>query len=99
MTIAGTKVGTMLPFDHPMHLAAHQFLVAEAYVLDRRDLDTWLSMMTPDVTYRVPVTSTFGAKPHKEGEMDHLAEDLYSLKMRVARLKSNLAWTENPASR
>jgi 3-phenylpropionate/cinnamic acid dioxygenase small subunit len=56
-------------------------------------------MMTPDVVYRVPVTSTFGATPHKAGEMDHLSEDLYSLKMRIARLKSNLAWTESPPSR
>jgi len=35
MTIAVTKVETILPFSHPMHLAAHQFLVEEAYVLDR----------------------------------------------------------------
>lgn len=89
----------MLPFNHPLHLASHQFLVEEAYVQDRRDFDTWLSMMTADVTYRVPVTSTLGGNPHKQGEMDHLSEDLYSLKMRVARLKTNLAWTENPASR
>jgi phthalate 3,4-dioxygenase subunit beta len=99
MTTAVTNTGTMLPFGHPVHLAAHQFLVEELYVLDRRDFDAWLSMMTPDVTYRVPVTSTLGARPHKEGEMDHLCEDLYSLKMRIARLKSNLAWTESPPSR
>ena len=55
MTIAVTKVETILPFSHPMHLAAHQFLVEEAYVLDRRDFDTWLSMMTPDVTDRKSV--------------------------------------------
>jgi 3-phenylpropionate/cinnamic acid dioxygenase small subunit len=31
--------------------------------------------------------------------MDHLSEDFYSLKLRIARLKTNLAWTENPPSR
>ena len=92
-------ISKMLPFDHPLHFAAHEFLIKEAYVQDRRDFDTWLTMMTPDVLYRVPVTSTFGAAPHKAGEMDHLCEDLYSLKMRIARLKSNLAWTESPPSR
>lgn len=94
---AGTS--KMLPFNHPLHLAANEFLVREAYVQDGRDFDLWLTMMTPDIVYRVPVTSTFGAAPHKIGEMDHLSEDLYSLKMRIARLKSNLAWTESPPSR
>jgi phthalate 3,4-dioxygenase subunit beta len=89
----------MLPFDHPLHLAAHQFLVKEAYIQDRRDFDTWLSLMTEDIVYRVPVTTTFGATPHKADEMDHLREDLFSLKMRIARLKTNLAWTESPPSR
>ena len=99
MTIAVTKIETMLPFSHPMHLAAHQFIVEEAWVLDRRDFDTWLTMMTQDLTYRVPVTATLGAHAHKKEEMDHLCEDLFSLKMRIARLKSNLAWTESPPSR
>jgi len=90
---------TMLSFSHPLHQAAHEFLVKEAYVQDRRDFDTWLSMMASDVVYRVPVTATLGASPHKAGEMDHLSENLYSLKMRIARLKTNLAWTENPPSR
>jgi 3-phenylpropionate/cinnamic acid dioxygenase small subunit len=97
-----STVATMertLPFDHPMHLAAHRFMVEEAYAQDRRDFDAWLEMLAPDVSYRVPVTSTFGANPHKQGEMDHLSEDLYSLRMRVARLKTNLAWTESPPSR
>jgi phthalate 3,4-dioxygenase subunit beta len=99
MSAADPGTGKMLPFSHPMHLAAHQFLVEEVYVQDRRDFDKWLSMLTTDIVYRVPVTSTLGAKPHKEGEMDHLTEDIYSLRLRIARLKTNLAWTESPPSR
>jgi len=57
----------MLSFNDPLHQAAHEFLVKEAYVQDRRDFDTWLSMMTSDVLYRVPVTATLGASPHKAG--------------------------------
>lgn len=94
-----TENTKMLPFDHPLHLAAHEFLVKEAYIQDRRDFDAWLALMAEDVVYRVPVTSTLGAMAHKADEMDHLCEDLFSLKMRVARLKSNLAWTESPPSR
>ena len=98
-SISPPSSGNVLPFDHPLHLASHQFLVEEAYALDRRDFDAWLAMMAPDIVYRVPVTSTLGAAAHKEGEMDHFSEDLYSLRMRVARLQTNFAWSENPASR
>jgi len=99
MVTAALATATMLPFNHPLHLAAHEFIVREAYVLDRRDFDLWLTLLAPDLVYRVPVTSTFGASPHKAGEMDHLSEDFYSIKLRIARLKSNLAWTESPPSR
>ena len=92
-------LGQMLPFDDSRHLAAQQFLVQEAYRQGMRDLESWFDMLAPDLCYRVPITSTFGAKPHKEGEMDHMHEDYYSIRMRIERLKTNMAWTENPASR
>lgn len=97
--ITTERLATMLPFDDLRHLEAHRFLVLEAHLQDSRDFDAWLELLAPDVVYHVPVTSTFGAKPHKEGEMSHMSEDFYSLKVRIDRLKTNMAWTENPASR
>lgn len=97
--IPANKLASMLQFDDPRHLEASRFLVLEAHLQDSRAFDAWLELLAPDLVYRVPVTSTFGAKPHKEGEMYHMDEDFYSLKVRIDRLKTNMAWTENPASR
>lgn len=97
--IESSHLATMLPFDDPRHLEAHRFLVLEAHLQDSRAFDAWLEILAPDLVYRVPVTTTLGAKPHKEDEMDHMTEDFYSLKVRIDRLKTNMAWTENPASR
>jgi phthalate 3,4-dioxygenase beta subunit len=93
--------GRPLSFGDPAHLAAHRFLVEEAHVLDQRDFEAWLAMLAPDVRYRVPVTSTAarGAPSGKPGGMDHYDEDLYSLKTRVDRFRTNFAWAEDPPSR
>src|SRR5690606_38658570 len=56
-------VGGPLPFTDPRHLAAHQWLVDETYLLDRQELDEWLARMTEDVHYYMPfpVTTSLGA--------------------------------------
>jgi phthalate 3,4-dioxygenase beta subunit len=92
---------TSLPFDHPLHLQAHRFLVEEAHALDARDFDAWLAMLAPEVRYQVPVTSTTtrDGRSQKVGDMDHFAEDLYSLRIRVDRFRTNFAWAEDPPSR
>ncbi len=51
-------VGDPLPFSDPVHLAAHQWLVDEAYLLDRQDLERWLARMTEDVHYFMPIRVT-----------------------------------------
>ena len=98
---AKVKRRELLPFDHPLHLAAHRFLVEEAYAQDERDFETWLDMLAPTIRYQVPVTTTAarGGRSHKTGEMDHYDEDMFSLRMRVDRLHTNFAWAEDPPSR
>ncbi|MFG2089678.1 MULTISPECIES: 3-phenylpropionate/cinnamic acid dioxygenase subunit beta [unclassified Spirillospora] len=94
-------VGGPLPFSDPVHLAAHQWLVDEAYLLDRRELDKWLARMTEDVHYFMPirVTTSLGSGYDTARRMAHFDEDLYSLERRVARLRTEHAWTEDPPSR
>jgi phthalate 3,4-dioxygenase beta subunit len=90
-----------LPFDDPRHLAASRFLVDEAYVLDAQLYDQWLSMLTDDVTYRMPVrvSTARNAGFDTSPGMDHFNEDRYSLERRVARFATEHAWTEDPPSR
>ena len=90
-----------LPFTDERHQRAHHFLVEEAAALDGHDFDGWLSLLTDDIRYRVPVrvTTTRATDPDRHSTMDHLDENRYSLTKRVARLATDHAWTEDPRSR
>jgi phthalate 3,4-dioxygenase beta subunit len=95
------RPGTALPFSDERHLQAHQFLVDEAYLLDGQDYPTWLSLLTEDIRYLMPVrvTTARGAGFDTAPGMAHFDEDKYSLGRRVARFATEHAWTEDPPSR
>lgn len=94
-------VGPSLTFDDARHLVAHRWIVDEAYTLDHQDYDTWLDLLTEDIHYFMPikVTTALGAGYDTAKRMAHFDEDKYSLSRRVARLKTEHAWTEDPPSR
>lgn len=77
------------------------FLYREAELLDRWHFGEWLKLLSPAIEYRVPVRTT---RTKKDGDgfsrsaflMD---EDLGSLELRVKRLESDQAWSENPRTR
>src|SRR5690348_8981591 len=90
-----------LPYGDPAHLAAHQFLVEEAALLDAADYPGWLDLITEDIRYLMPVrvTTARGASPGGKPGMGHFDEDMYALRKRVQRLATDHAWTEDPPSR
>ena len=90
-----------LPYGHPAHQAAHQFLVEEAALLDAGDVEGWLGLLTEDIRYVMPVrvTTARGAGFDSLADMGHFDEDLYALRKRVQRLATDHAWTEDPPSR
>jgi len=90
-----------LPFNDIRHLAAHQFLVDEAYLLDAQAYEPWLDTLTDDIRYVMPVrvTTARGAGFDNSPGMAHFDEDKYSLTQRVARFATEHAWTEDPPSR
>jgi len=90
-----------LPFNDSRHLAAHQFLVDEAYLLDAQQYEAWLQTLTEDVRYVMPVrvTTARGAGFDTAPGMAHFDEDRYSLSQRVARMGTEHAWAEDPPSR
>jgi len=90
-----------LPYGDPAHLAAHQFLVEEAALLDAADYEGWLGLLTEDIRYVMPVrvTTARGAGFDTLSDMGHFDEDMYSLRKRVQRLATDHAWTEDPPSR
>ncbi len=90
-----------LPYGDPAHLAAHQFLVEEAALLDAADYASWLNLLCEDIRYVMPVrvTTARGAGFDSLADMGHFDEDLYALRKRVQRLATDHAWTEDPPSR
>ena len=72
----------------------------EAELLDNGQFEDWLSLMTEDIRYTVPVRLT-----RERGGLDvsrgapHFQDDLATLRMRVERLKTEFAWAEDPPSR
>ncbi|MGW6460716.1 3-phenylpropionate/cinnamic acid dioxygenase subunit beta [Streptomyces sp. NPDC055078] len=96
-----TRVGASLAYDDPRHLAAHRWLVDEAYILDEQDYSEWLDLLTDDIHYFMPVkvTTALGAGYDTAPGMAHFDENKYSLRQRVARFSTEHAWTEDPPSR
>ena len=81
------RIGTSLPFNDERHLAAHQWMVDEAYLLDQQDYPAWLDLLTEDIHYYMPVkvTTALGAGFDTSPGMAHFDENKYSLSRRVAR--------------
>ncbi len=78
-----------------------EFLYREAALLDKGRFREWLDLLTEDIDYRMPVRTTRmrAAGPGYSDDMDFLAEDMASLKMRIGRMETEFAWAEDPPSR
>ena len=80
---------------------AEAFLYREAELLDRWQFDEWLQLLSPSIEYRIPVRTT-RRKKDGHGFSDKaflMDEDIGSLRLRVKRIGSDYAWSENPRTR
>jgi phthalate 3,4-dioxygenase subunit beta len=99
--VSAAAPSTPLPYSSDAHQRAHQFLVEEAHLLDTGQYQAWFALLTDDVEYCMPVRVT-AVKAVDEATvrtMHHFAEDRHSLRLRVDRLLTRHAWTEDPGSR
>lgn len=92
---------TRLRIDAELHWEISQFLYNEAALLDARDFQAWLGLVTDDITYRMPVRLT---REKKDGaDIDpratYFEEDLTTLTVRLDRFGTRSAWSEDPPSR
>jgi 3-phenylpropionate/cinnamic acid dioxygenase small subunit len=76
------------------------FLYHEAELLDAGQLGEWLTLLTPEAVYRMPVrvTGTHDASEF-DGAAMHFDETRATLEMRVRRVTTGMAWAEQPPSR
>lgn len=82
-------------------LAAEDFLVAEAALLDDRKFDEWLQLFTDDLEYIVPsrTIKRRGNGDDVDWESRHYDDNKASIALRVRRLtETDVAWAEDPPS-
>jgi biphenyl 2,3-dioxygenase beta subunit len=87
-----------------LHHEVEQFLYREAALLDDRRFADWLALIADDIHYWMPIRRTVTVEnlrleyAGKDG-MAYFDDDKTDLRMRVGKLQSNSAWSENPPSR
>jgi 3-phenylpropionate/cinnamic acid dioxygenase small subunit len=93
--------------SHDAMLLQHeveQFLYREAALLDDRQFADWLALIADDVHYWMPIRRTVTVENLRleyasADGMAYFDDDKSDLRMRVEKLQSNSAWSENPPSR
>jgi PAH dioxygenase small subunit len=86
-------------FSLELRFAVQDFLVAEAELLDDRRFEEWLELFTADVAYVAPIRVTRRApNPTVVDDIGFFDENLHSLTLRVKRLRTDVAWAEDPPS-
>lgn len=81
-----------------------EFLYKEAALLDDRQLEAWLELLTEDIHYWMPLRRTTTVKEldrefTRPGDMALFDDDIRTLRLRVQRLGVGRAWAEDPPSR
>ncbi|MFV0259168.1 MAG: aromatic-ring-hydroxylating dioxygenase subunit beta [Acidimicrobiales bacterium] len=82
-----------------------QVLHREAELLDDGRYEDWLALLDPDIVYTAPIPADQlggrppGEKPAGAPTLRYFHDDLNLLRIRVAKIRTGLAQTENPPSR
>ena len=93
--------------DAQLHFEVSRFLIREAQLLDERRYSEWLGLLGDDIEYVVPIRRhrqiegldddwDIAKEVSAEGELPMAISRLPELKLRVGRLLSGKAHTENP---
>ena len=90
--------------NHDLWLEINDFVIYEARLLDERKFHDWLDLLTDDLFYFMPRKKNRQRKDMARettelGDLAMFEEDKESMKMRIARLDTGMAWAEDPPSR
>jgi 3-phenylpropionate/cinnamic acid dioxygenase small subunit len=96
-----TRTGTPLGHGTAEHAEISDWLTREAHLLDDVLLDEWYTLLHPELTYSMPVRLSLMPKdgPGFRDDTDYYMDDHASIKTRIDRLKTDMAWSEQPGSR
>src|ERR1700735_506627 len=82
-----------------------EFLYEEAALLDERQYAQWLSLLTDDMSYFMPLRRNVKFGDHarentREGkDISWFDEDKWTLSKRVEQIMTGIHWAEEPSSR
>jgi len=92
--------------DSELRHRVEEFYYLEAELLDERKLREWFALLAEDIRYWMPIRHNTLDRPEsvseelsKPGEGYYFDDDIKSLKIRVERAYSKIAWAEVPPSR
>ena len=88
--------------DQELIRDVEQFLYDEAGLLDDRQYETWLGLFTDDCRYTMPIISTREGgvgEVGPESDLAYVDDSKQTLTLRIKRLLSGKAWSEEPPSR
>lgn len=93
------------PIDHLLlQHEIEQFYYKEAHLLDNRKFEEWFSLLDDEVHYYMPIRTNRIQREQKLeygklGDYAHFDDDIIMMRGRLRKLKSDVSWSENPASR
>lgn len=84
--------------------AVEDFLYFEADLLDERKYTEWLTLLSDDIRYRVPLRKNLRfSQSHRdisgENDMSWMDDDKETLTKRVTQIMTGVHWAEEPQSR
>jgi biphenyl 2,3-dioxygenase beta subunit len=87
-----------------LQFEVEQFLYAEAAILDERRYEDWMTLLTSDIHYWVPIRRTTTAREvadefTRPGDMAFFDDNFDTLTTRVAKTIRGTPWAEDPPSR
>jgi 3-phenylpropionate/cinnamic acid dioxygenase small subunit len=96
-----TQAGTFIGHGAAEHAEISDWLTREAHLLDDVFLDDWYALLHPELEYSMPVRLSLMPKDGMgfRDDADYYMDNYGSIKTRIDRLKTDMAWSEQPGSR
>jgi PAH dioxygenase small subunit len=93
-----TETATTI-IDLATRLEVQDFYSAEAELLDERRWEEWVDLFAPEAEYTAPIRVTRKSPaPDIIDELGHFDDTKTSLGLRAKRLRTEVAWSEDPPS-